>query len=267
MLSYMLACHVILCPSCATPVLCSLIENHRCKKITDCTSAMGFHWTCHSSAIWKRNESRKYLMQLNEWANSGASRWVVAPFSVKGVANNSKLPPYKRIIKSMGWEPVSLCFYFFKRGQGVHGGICGQHIHFWWTCPIFNPNSHPHSERACGSQWHPADVRPGRFGKLLVSLPSNYHGSCRLKPNEALTGCFLLHIQHVAWGIMVNLASGAVTSAISMTYYNRWCQTNIHPLQILQSATEWILLSELPKGAPSSILSTFCLARRTSLLR
>lgn len=249
-----------MCPSCAIPVLGSVIENHPCKKITDSTSAMGFHWTCHSSAICKRNESGKYAMQLNEWANSGASRWVVASFCVKGVANTSKLPRYKRDHSKDGmraYQFINLCLYFFMWGPGVHGGI---YVH------ISTPTS-IHTLRG------PA----GRSGILqmldlvvlanswyLYLAASNYHGSCRLKPTEALIGCFLLHIQHVAW----------VTSW-SIWLLEQWqkCShlqrtTKCYTVEMNICFSEWILQRECePKGAPSSILSTFCLARRTSLLR
>ena len=94
------------------------------------------------------------------------SRWVVASFCVKGVANTSKLPRYKRDHSKDGmraYQFISLLVFFHVRSRGS-----------WWHLrPHFNPNIHPHIERACGSQWHPADVRPGSFGKLVVSLPSS----------------------------------------------------------------------------------------------
>lgn len=223
-----------MCPSCATPVLGSVIENHPCKKITDSTSAMGFHWTCHSSAICKRNAD-KYAMQLNEWANSGASRWVVASFCVKGVANTSKLPRYKRIIQRMGWEPINLCLYFFMWGPGVHGGIYGH---------ISTPTS-IHTLRG------PA----GRSGILqmldlvvlanswyLYLAASNYHGSCRLKPTEALIGCFLLRIQHVAWVTSWSiwlLEQWQKCSHKHNLWNNRCKKANPSICNEQQSATQW----------------------------
>ena len=72
----------------------------------------------------------------------------------------------KGIIQRMGWEPINLSIFACIFSCEVQGFMVA-------STSTFNPNIHPHIERACGSQWHPADVRPGSFGKLVVSLPSS----------------------------------------------------------------------------------------------
>lgn len=136
-------CHVM-CPSCATPVLGSVIENHPCKKITDSTSAMGFHWTCHS-AICKRNQER--VRQICD-ATERVSQLRCVKMSCCVVlrqrcCKHFQTPSLQKDHSKDGmraYQSLLGLFHVRSRGSWCH------------LRPHFNPNIHPHIERACGSQ-------------------------------------------------------------------------------------------------------------------